>query len=543
MGNNENIAYFSMEIGIKPEFKTYSGGLGVLAGDTLKSGADIGFPMVGVTLLYKDGFIKQKIDEEGNQIEEKEQWNYLDNLEWMDITTTVEISGRDVTVGAWKYVIEGEKGEVPIIFLDTDIDGNHSEDRGITRRLYLGDQEYRLKQETVLGIAGLRIINQMDKKFKKYHMNEGHSSLLTLELLEQLNDKEEVRSKCVFTTHTPVAAGHDIFYQENVEKVLTSKLGILEETGFKQELNTTKLALEHSGTSNAVSKKHEEVSEEMFPEHDLRGITNGIHPSTWTYQKLEQLYDQKIEGWREEPQRLTRVEAITDKELWEAHKQAKTDLVQEINQRKGPGFENDKFTIGFARRATSYKRATLLFQDIQKLDKIGLNYPIQIVMAGIAHPDDTQGKEIIKQINSYANVLENVEVVYLENYNMEIAKKLVTGTDLWLNTPERGKEASGTSGMKAALNGIPQLSVLDGWWIEGHIEGITGWSIGEEYVEGEEQDDIDSKSIYKKLELIASLYYDERQEWLQIMKKSVSVNASYFNTHRMLKDYIYKAYQ
>jgi len=543
MTNEKHVAYFSMEIGISHELKTYSGGLGVLAGDTLKSAADLGFPMIGVTLLYKDGFLHQEIDEEGNQIEKKENWNHQEKLEWLDIVETVEISGREVKVAAWKYEIEGENGKVPVIFLDTDIDGNHSEDREITKRLYLGDQNYRLRQEAVLGIAGLRILDRLDKEFKKYHMNEGHSSLLTLELYERLKDKQKVQEKCVFTTHTPVAAGHDVFYQDTVDQVLTDKLHLLEETGFREELNTTRLALEYSGVNNAVSKKHEEVSKKMFPSHSLEGITNGIHPSTWAQEELKKLYNRKIPGWKEEPESLTRVEAISDKEIWNAHSKAKTELVNKINEKKQTGFQSDKFTIGFARRATGYKRATLLFRDIEKLDEISSNHPIQIVIAGIAHPDDHQGKEIIKQINSYKNVLENVEVVYLENYNMEIAKRLISGTDIWLNTPKRGKEASGTSGMKAALNGTPQLSILDGWWIEGHIEGVTGWSIGENYVEGEKQDEIDSKSLYKKLELVTSLYYDERQDWIEIMKKSISVNASYFNTHRMLKDYIYKAYQ
>lgn len=526
-------AYFSMEIALENDIKTYSGGLGVLAGDTLRSAADLDYPILGVTLLYRNGFIKQVL-EHGEQKEEPDKWD-IDRLQHLDVYTSIEIFGRTVDITAYQYTIQGENGEVPVILLDTDLDSNEDYDRSLTERLYLGDDEYRLAQEAVLGIGGFRILEELGYRPNHYHMNEGHSCLLTTELF----GREDIQEKCIFTTHTPVKAGHDVFDKDTVRKVLTTTSKKLEDRGF-ESLNTTELALEYSGFVNAVSEKHENVSSQMFPDYDFDSVTNGVHSTTWTNPYLREVLDSEIGAWRCQPGMLSRAFKIDDRKLWNAKIEAKKELIDYIREETGEEFEQDVFTIGFARRATGYKRPTLLFKDIERLESLG---ELQIVYAGKAHPDDTQGKHFIKKINRYADILENVKLVFLEDYDMNVTKKMVSGTDLWLNTPLRGKEASGTSGMKAALNGVPQLSVLDGWWIEGHIEDVTGWSIGENYVEGENQDEIDSASIYQKLEHAQSLYFDDRKKWIEIMKSCIAINGSYFTTDRMFKEYVTKAYR
>jgi len=531
---NVKTAYFSMEIALENDIKTYSGGLGVLAGDTLKSAADMDYPILGVTLLHKNGFIKQEIDS-GEQRELEDPWD-LNKVERLDVSTQIEIFGRKVDITAHKYVIDGENGEVPVILLDTDLDSNNEYDRELTKRLYLGDNSYRLAQEAVLGIGGFRILHELGYSPDYYHMNEGHSCLLTTELMEE----DRVQEKCVFTTHTPVEAGHDVFRQETVDEVLTETKGKLANAGFDQGLNTTELAMRYSGFVNAVSDKHEDVSKNMFPGQEFESVTNGVHNIRWASPYIKQIFDSEIENWRCHPGMLSRAVKIEDKTIWEAKKKAKRELLDFVREEKDVELDMESFTIGFARRSTGYKRPTLIFKDLDRLDSLG---EIQILFAGKAHPDDTQGKQFIKKIQGYADILENVEVVFLENYDMRIAKKLISGVDLWLNTPRRGKEASGTSGMKAALNGVPQLSILDGWWLEGHIEDVTGWSIGEEYVEGEKEDEIDSKSLYNKLEHAKSIYTEDRKRWLEIMKNCIAINGSYFNTDRMLKEYVAKAYR
>lgn len=541
--NDSLVAYFSMEIGLEKDIKTYSGGLGILAGDTVKSNADVDSNFVGVTLLYRKGFMKQEIDENGWQQERPDPWNPDEKLEKLDSQVTVEIKGEKIDVAAWKRTVTGIEGEVDVLFLDTDLESNSDYARKITDRLYLGGQEYRLAQEAVLGIAGKRMLDELGLNPRKYHMNEGHSSLLVTELLMNMSE-EEVKNKLAFTTHTPVPAGHDVFYEDNVEKILTDRKSLLREKGFYKELNTTKLALKYSSYNNAVSKKHEEVSNEMFPDQDIDYITNGVHSFTWTSKYFQDLFDKEIPLWRENPDRLSQAKKLKDNEVWKAHMKSKKELKNYVESVQDKQFDAETFTIGFARRATGYKRATLIFQDLEKLERLSQRFEgLQIVMAGKAHPDDTQGKKMIQKLFNYMEMLENVDLIFIPEYNMETGLRLVSGVDLWLNNPKRGKEASGTSGMKAAHNGIPQLSVLDGWWLEGHIEDKTGWSIGEEYVQGEDEDEVDSKSIYRKLEKIMALYQDERQEWIEIMKNCITSNASYFNTQRMVEEYITQAYK
>lgn len=522
-----SIAYFSMEIGINPEVKTYSGGLGVLAGDTLKAAADHGLNFTGITLLYREGYIKQEI-KEGKQVEKPQNWNYEELLEDTGKTVEVEIRDRTVEARILKYTYKGINGDVDVLFLDTGLESNNEEDRELTSRLYSGGEERRLGQELLLGVGGSKALRELGINPDCYHMNEGHSALLTV----------EAEGDMVFTTHTPVAAGHDTFKTETVKEVLPEH--IYSKLDLSTELNMTELALKHSKYANGVSDKHRDVSREMFPEYEFDAVTNGVHSSTWTAEPFSRLYDNNIERWQTDPSRLRRVAGIKDDKIWNAKKEAREALNRSIEIDLSP----EIFTVGFARRSTAYKRPSLIFNDLQRLEKIASRHEgLQIVFGGKAHPDDTQGKEIINQILQYSEMLEETQVHFIENYGMEDALKMVSGVDLWLNNPVRGQEASGTSGMKAAHNGTPQLSTPDGWWLEGCIPDVTGWYIGEDYVEGEDEDRIDSRSLYNQLDYIMSIYHDNREKWINIMKSTIELNAAHFNTDRMLKEYLAKAYQ
>ena len=524
-----SVAYFSMEIGVKPEIKTYSGGLGILAGDTLKSAADLGEDFTAVTLLYRDGYFSQRL-EDNYQNEDPDKWDYTDLLEDTGLRVEMNIFGERVGVKVWKYTIESES-DVEVIFLDTGLESNSGRVQNLTSSLYGGDDRMRLGQEVLLGIGGVKALEAAGKNPEFYHMNEGHSTLLTI----------EADGKFVFTTHTPVAAGHDKFSEGLVKQVLGDRADELEING---ELNMTEQALKNSGYCNTVSIKHREVSEKMFPDYDFSSVTNGVHAESWTSKHFQALFDEHVDNWRSDSERLSQALKVPDSEIWEAKNRAKKDLIELVEENTGKEMEQDTLTVGFARRMTGYKRPTLIFKDIDALDKLGEKYGgLQLVFGGKAHPNDTQGKDLIQKIIQYGEMLEHVDIYFVENYDINDSLKMLSGSDVWLNNPVRGQEASGTSGMKAALNGTPQLSVLDGWWLEGHIEDVTGWSIGEDYVEGENEDEIDSKSIYRKLDHIISMYENERQAWLNVMKECISVNGSYFNTDRMVKEYVSEAYK
>ena len=552
------VAYFSMEIGIKQEMHTYSGGLGVLAGDTLKSAADLGMPVIGVSLLHEKGYFNQILNEHGEQREEEDIWNKEEYLSYLNKDVYVKVHDRTVKVRGWLYELKGVNDNVlPIIFLDTNLEENSEFDRTLTSHLYGGDRYYRLCQEVILGIGGMKMLDACGyNKLETYHMNEGHAALLTAELLDKLRRENPgrnyddyvqlLRSRCVFTTHTPVPAGHDTFSHEEAIKVLGQYPNIsLKFIELEDGLNMTHLALKNSKYVNAVARKHGQVSRDMFPGYDIKSITNGVHTYTWVNNHLKEVFNRNLIGWIESPEILREALKINDEEIWNAHQACKKELINYVNERTGMNFNIDTFTIGFARRATGYKRANLLLRDLERLKDISVNKGgIQIIFGGKAHPNDTQGKEYIKQIIERAKqIIGDVKCVYLDNYDMNLAKKLVSGVDLWLNTPLRPNEASGTSGMKAAHNGVPSLSVLDGWWIEGCVEGVTGWSIGESYQDGQNQDEVDSASLYEKIEKnILPTYYQNRKEWLKIMKHCIAINGSYFNTHRMIKEYISKSY-
>lgn len=559
------IAYFSMEIGLESHIPTYSGGLGVLAGDTLKSSADLALPMVAVSLLYRKGYFRQEITWDGHQVEHAVEWDPKQHMELLPEKVKVKIEGRDVHIQAWKYEVKGSGGGIlPIYFLDTDLEINDGWDRGITYHLYGGDDLYRFKQEVVLGIGGVRMLQELGIPIKKYHMNEGHAALLTLELLhrhkqniEEVWDdrevwqEEPVQDLCVFTTHTPVEAGHDRFSHQIVEQVIQDyfPMDVLKDLGGQDELNMTTLGLNLSGFHNGVAKKHGEVSQNMFPGYKIESITNGVHSPTWTHPVWQKLFDEYLTGWRDEPELFVRIDNIPDERIWEAHMETKRDLFKEVMARTGVDMSPDVLTIGFARRATPYKRADLLFRDIQRLTSIAGGGKLQVVYAGKSHPKDGGGKELIANIFKGARDLSGqIKVVYLQNYEMALALQLVAGVDVWLNTPLRPREASGTSGMKATHNGVPNFSVLDGWWIEGWIEGVTGWSIGPAPTEtnlDSNSDDADIEDLYHKLEtVLLPTYYNEDNHaaWIKVMKGAIGKNACYFNTHRMMRQYVTEAY-
>ncbi len=545
------IAYFSMEIGIKSDMPTYSGGLGVLAGDVIRTSADLRIPLVAVTLVSKKGYLKQKITPDGRQLEYPEEWEPSKFMKLLPATVTVRIGGRDVKVRVWVYDQESlTGGVVPVLFLTTDVEGNAQEDREITDYLYGGDESYRLKQEIVLGIGGIKALEALNINVKKYHMNEGHSSLLTLELLRRNEmDADEVKTLCVFTTHTPVEAAFDKFSYDLVSEVLETEMPLeaLKRYGGSDRLNMTLLALNLSKYTNGVTEAHMEYSRKLFPGYHIQEITNGVHSYTWTCQYFRQLFDSHIRGWANEPELLVRVDAIPDAELWEAHMKAKRDLLDFVEESAGARMSVDTLTLGFARRATEYKRATMIFSDLDKLEEVERQGKIQLVFAGKAHPRDEMGKRLIKDIYGYIDRLKTeVEIVYLENYDMEMAGKLTSGVDVWLNTPLPPYEASGTSGMKAAHNGVVNFSVLDGWWIGGCVEGLTGWAIGpspDQAISEEERRKRELGDLYNKLEyVIIPRFYQERDSWIGMMKNSIGKVAYYFNTHRMMRRYTTDAY-
>jgi starch phosphorylase len=558
-----SVAYFSMEIGIDEKVSTYSGGLGILAGDTIRSAADLKVPMVAVTLLYRKGYFRQKLETDGWQREESAAWVVEDFLEETPHRITVLVEGRTVHLRSWKYEVEGIGGStVPVYFLDADLAENSEWDRDLTQSLYGGDEHYRLSQEVLLGIGGVRMLRALGHdNIRSFHLNEGHAALLTLELLDEAahragrqsltqGDMDAVRKQCVFTTHTPVPAGHDRFPVDLARKVIGTREDFFALDGILHEgntLNMTYLALNLSRHINGVARKHAEISRLMFAGHTIDAITNGVHAATWVSASFRELFDRYIPLWKKDNFSLRYALSIPREEVWNAHTHNKKRLIDSVNRETGVGMDENVLTIGFARRATTYKRGDLLFQDMERLRKISAESGgIQVIYAGKAHPRDVEGKNLIKRIFRAKRALGNdIKIAYLENYNMTLGAAMTAGVDLWLNTPEPPMEASGTSGMKAALNGVPHLSVLDGWWVEGHIEGLTGWSIGDEVVgKGEHRDhSLDAPSLYEKLEkTIVPLFYRDRERFMSVMVYSIAINGSFFNTQRMMQQYVLNAY-
>ena len=581
------VAYFSMEIALQNAMPSYSGGLGVLAGDTVRAAADIKLPMVAISLLYRSGYFTQRLAEDGTQTEDPVVWRVEDFLKEESARVTVPLENRRVELRAWRYDVKGVHGfVVPVYFLDAALESNAEQDRALTGSLYGGDAYYRLCQEVLLGVGGVRMLRALGHTdLTRYHMNEGHAAMLTLELLGEEAEKagrtstrgediEKVRSKCIFTTHTPVPAGHDRFPMEYLTRAFPDQNGFFDlkdassaelvkrilqaEQDFPDmqgaaragaSLNMTYLALSLSTYVNGVAKLHGETSRKMFPQVPIEAITNGVHAGTWVSPAFAELFDRYISSWREDNYSLRSALGMPPEELWASHLIAKHDLFEAVRTKTGLTLDPDVFTVGFARRATGYKRADLILSDLDRLRQIAKNAgKFQIVYAGKAHPHDGGGKDIIRHIFSAKKALKKaVTIVFLDEYNIEVGGKITAGVDLWLNTPQFPLEASGTSGMKAALNGVPSLSILDGWWVEGHIEGVTGWSIGESRLSAGPQTAVDNnadvQSLYNKLEsVILPLFYKDRAKYLSVMQHAIAINGSFFNTQRMVQQYVTDAY-
>lgn len=552
-----SIAYFSMEIALEEGIPTYSGGLGMLAGDLLRSASDLNVPMVGVTLAMRAGYFRQQIVD-GLQVERSEPWDPAAHAQRLPFKVVVRIGGRDVWVGAWEYLLGThchQSEGVPVVLLDTDLPENAPEDRRLTDSLYGGEEHYRLQQEMVLGLGGLRMLRAMGVRVHKYHLNEGHSALLTLELLNELGGARaggtrldellaQVRRRCVFTTHTPVAAGHDQFDYALAENWLghVVSLELLHRFGGPVRFNLTQVAMHLCGWVNGVAERHALTSRKLFPGYDVQAVTNGVHAMTWTCTPFQEVFDRHVPKWCHEPELLARILQVPDAEVRAAHAAAKQDLLRSLDGLEGAAqLDPGRCTLGFARRMTDYKRPGLLFSDLERLQAIAQRLPFQLVVAGKAHPRDEAGKQHIAHLHAWARALAGrVTVVFVPDYRMEVARRLVAGVDVWVNTPLPPLEASGTSGMKAALNGVPSLSVLDGWWIEGCQEGVTGWAIG---ADGAADPGGDAASLYDKLERqVLPGFYEDTRAWSAIMKSAIAFNGSYFNSHRMLRRYAAEAY-
>jgi glycogen phosphorylase len=560
------VAYFSMEVALDDQIPTFSGGLGVLAGDFLRAAADLSVPVVGVTLLYHEGFFNQTV-EGGRQVEHEVRWAPGDQLEQLEAQVEIELGGRPVRVGAWRRMVVGlEGGTVPVYFLDTRLPGNDAEAQAITDRLYIGDRRDRLFQEAVLGLAGPALLAQLGHRVAKYHLNEGHASLVPVALLAArvggsvsgatAADIDAVRGECVFTTHTPVPAGHDRFGWDVMTDVLgdtlaedLSTMGCLEHG----VLNMTLLGMFFCGFINGVAQRHGEVSRAMFPDFAVEAITNGVHVPTWVAPSTASVLDRHVAAWRTHNELIRYAVAIPLGEIRSAHAQAKQLMIDEVARRTGIALDPDGFTVGVARRATPYKRNDLLLSQPDRLrafvDRVG---PLQVIYSGKAHPQDEAGKVLIERINAIAEELAGVvAIVYLENYGMELAALLVAGVDIWLNNPVAPHEASGTSGMKAALNGVPSLSVLDGWWLEGHVEGVTGWAIGSDSGVGgnvsfddPQSDGDDAEALYQALEeRTGPLYYKDPDAFVAVRRAALALNGSFFTAQRMVSEYVTRAYR
>ena len=604
---NDLIAYFSAEYGLDQTIAIYSGGLGILSGDHLKSASDLGIPLVAVGLLYKNGYFHQVIDAYGNQRPEYKDIDLYDlpitpvkDIDGNDLIIYIKFPKRRIYLKTWEVNV----GRVKLYLLDSDIDINNIEDRDTTARLYGGDQEMRIRQEIILGMGGVNVLKRLGLRPTVYHMNEGHSAFLNLEIIKNIIKEKQVSfevakdiasSKTVFTTHTPVPAGNDIFPLGLVEKYFKDfwprlgltreeflKLGMKPCEGLEPGFNMGILALKIAGKKNGVSKLHGEVSRELFSEvwphipakeSPITYVTNGIHTCTWLAPRLKELYNKYLMPyWQDnihDDSTWERIKAIPDDKLWKVHTDRKIKLLALVKEnvtnrlrREGVGYDEineivsklnpDALTIGFARRFATYKRATLIFKDIERITQIlnDENRPVQLIFAGKAHPADKEGQDLVRYIHEISMKPQfKGKIFLLENYSIEISRYLVSGVDVWLNNPRRPMEASGTSGQKASVNGVVNFSVLDGWWAEGYNQR-NGWTIGTnaEYSSYEEQDKADSESMYYTLEnKIIPTYYDRdrngiSKRWMEIMKESIISTGGKYSTARMLVDYTEQLY-
>jgi glycogen phosphorylase len=536
INKNPLIAYFSMEFALNDRIPNFAGGLGVLAGDTIYSAADLGLPLVGISLFYH------------KSEDPKFAFNPKGIMKKCRQNVSIKIEDRDVKLAIWKMDIKGEGGQVPIYFLSANLPENAPWDRDLTKGLYAEDAYTRLGQEAILGVGGKKAIEVLGLNIKKYHMNECHSSLLALEILkEQAGDLEKTKNLCSFTSHTALDCGHDNFDYHLAQKEIGSYLpeDITSLAG-TENLSMTTLALNLSKKSNGVSRLHRDVCLEKFQSYDFEAITNGIHHPRWIGRHMKKLFDKHIPNWHLHPENLSKALDLPAEDLKKARESENNDLITWLNV--NPEFhpfeelmEKDLFdarilTIGFARRLVSYKRADLIFRNLERLKSFA-GGKLQLVFAGNVYKNDPFSNGLVQKITECANELRgSVKIALIPRYNLEIAKRLVSGCDLWLNNPTPGTEASGTSGMKAALNGVPNLSTMDGWWVEAYKSDVrSGWGFGE-FVDGPDRDESDFNQLSGNLENIVDCYYNRQDEWHEKMTHSIAL-LSYFNTYRMVKEY------
>jgi len=546
-----NTAIFVMEIGLENRIHTYSGGLGVLAGDMAYSFADLGYPATFVTLLWRNGYASQKLDSAAGQLDAPEPWDWKELLSPTDAKATMEIWGRPQTVGAWEYKIKG-KTEASVLFLDVDYPENDKDVRGANDKLYGGEQGDRLTQDVILGIGGYRILKALGRSADMYHLNESHAALATIELLRDAGSVEATRRKCAFTTHTPVAAGNDVFQVEALEGALRGYSWV----NWKEEssdgvVNLSRLASKYSGATSAVSLKHSFVAERVVGNDHVVYVTNGAYHRRWVYPELKKLYDEHLKGWEETPSLLGGAVELPSEALSRAHAMAKHSLVSLVNLRTPKHFDESTLTVCIAKRITGYKRNGMLLGDPEKLQRLAEEKGnLQVVYAGKTHPRDASAKGMLADILRKADLLNRgtgvVRVSVLENYDIDMAKVLVAGADVWLNNPKRPLEACGTSGIKAAMNGVLNLSVYDGWWLEGGIDGVNGWGVGRRNDWTDLSDSVDGEdeaSLYSKLSSsVLPTYYHDRERWVDMQKRSIATVGPLFNSYRMVEEYVTKVY-
>jgi len=550
MPQKVTVAYFTMEVALRGDIPTFAGGLGVLAGDVMRSCADLGVRAVCVTIGWQHGYQKQQINPDGTQRYEELSWNPEEHLTALPTKITVKVEGRDIVVGAWLMELRGAKGVIPLYFLDTNLAENRPEDREITGHLYGGDAAMRLRQEIVLGIGGVRMLRARGyEDIGTFHLNEGHCAFLTLELLREHGYQDEaVRRSCCFTTHTPVKAGHDVFAYDLAWRVVGDMLPWhIKKLAGEGALSMTHLAMNLSRALFGVSRIHGHASRELFGEPRIGYITNGAHHVQWTAPELQELFDRFIPGWREDPSLLEKhCRDLPDEDLWKAHQGAKARLFVEVQKHSDAPFDLDTLTVASARRVVAYKRPELLYTNLARLREVAAG-KLQIIHAGNAHSSDLFAQEVIRRMIERSRELRDcLRIVYLPNYNPDLAKLLCAGADVWLNTPMRLHEASGTSGMKACLNGVLNLSTLDGWWVEGYErDSEAGWRIGPlaQALDAEDTRQIDAEDLYTQLqyEVIPEYAYPQRARWIRRMKRAIGL-LGHFNTHRCVQEYLEQAW-
>lgn len=574
------VAYYSMEVALSDRLPTFSGGLGVLAGDHLRASADRGLPMVAVTLLYNHGFFRQSLVD-GHQTEEPVEWEPRELLTELPERVVLTLAGQPVTVRAFRMSVDGVDGTVvPVHFLDTDLPENAPEDRAITDRLYTADPHQRLLQEAVLGLGGPLMLEALGyRAVRIHHINEGHGALVPLALLARsvagtgdrvtgvdqtaagllaaglpgvdVEAADALKRRVAFTTHTPVPAGHDRFPSDVVRGALgeamaetLARLGCLEPDG---TLNMTLLAMRFAGFVNGVSLKHRDVTKAMFPGRQVHCITNGVHTVHWASRATAALFDQYLPDWRRDARQLHYAVDIPLDALGAAHRENKARLIETVRRRAGVELSPDAVVLGIARRFAAYKRNDLILSDPDRLAALAEIGPVQMVFAGKAHPSDGEGKAMLGRVAAAAaRSIPDVTVAFVENYGMELGRLICAGSDVWVNNPTPPLEASGTSGMKAALNGVPSLSTLDGWWIEGAVDGVTGWTIGSADEGGPEEAADRGRAadlLYDTLEArVLPTYYKEPTGVLGLGRSAIALNGSFFSAQRMVDEYIRRAY-